>query len=168
MKAKNACHESTYSRQQNTIQGEGPVIGRPTVFVRTGGCDYRCTRCDTPYAVLPEYRTECVKRVRDSFNHAVAAAPRGAVEAGHSGHQSYSRTISPMSHLHQLGRPTPIPNSPGAASLERVANPHRDTNYLARFTVPEFTALCPKTGQPDFAHLVIDYVPSKFLVESNP
>jgi 7-carboxy-7-deazaguanine synthase len=41
-----------------TIQGEGPLIGRPTVFVRTGGCDYRCTWCDTLYAVLPEYRNE--------------------------------------------------------------------------------------------------------------
>ena len=41
-----------------TIQGEGPLIGRPTVFVRTGGCDYRCSWCDTLYAVLPEYRDE--------------------------------------------------------------------------------------------------------------
>ena len=41
-----------------TIQGEGPLIGRPTVFVRTGGCDYRCTWCDTMYAVLPAYRNE--------------------------------------------------------------------------------------------------------------
>jgi 7-carboxy-7-deazaguanine synthase len=39
-----------------TIQGEGMVLGRPTVFVRTGGCDYRCQRCDTLYAVLPAYR----------------------------------------------------------------------------------------------------------------
>jgi 7-carboxy-7-deazaguanine synthase len=39
-----------------TIQGEGPLIGTPTVFVRTAGCDYRCTWCDTLYAVLPEYR----------------------------------------------------------------------------------------------------------------
>jgi 7-carboxy-7-deazaguanine synthase len=41
-----------------TVQGEGPLIGRPAVFVRAGGCDYRCTWCDTLYAVLPEYRTE--------------------------------------------------------------------------------------------------------------
>ena len=41
-----------------TIQGEGPLIGRPTVFVRTGGCDYRCNWCDTLYAVLPRYRDE--------------------------------------------------------------------------------------------------------------
>ncbi len=41
-----------------TVQGEGPLIGRPTVFVRTGGCDYRCSWCDTLYAVLPEYHDE--------------------------------------------------------------------------------------------------------------
>ena len=66
----------------------------------------------------------------------------------------------------QLGRETAIPASPKDATLDRVPNPHRDTNYVARFVMPEFTALCPITGQPDFAHLVIDYVPNKFLVES--
>jgi 7-cyano-7-deazaguanine reductase len=66
----------------------------------------------------------------------------------------------------QLGRKTAIPASPKEATLDRVANPHPDTNYVARFVMPEFTALCPITGQPDFAHLVIDYVPNKFLVES--
>ena len=68
--------------------------------------------------------------------------------------------------LSQLGRPTPPPASPDAAVLETVANPHRGTRYLVRFTAPEFTALCPVTGQPDFAHLVIDYVPRALLVES--
>ncbi len=66
----------------------------------------------------------------------------------------------------QLGRPTAVPASPDAAVLDRVPNPHPDTHYVARFTMPEFTALCPITGQPDFAHFVIDYVPNKFLVES--
>ena len=66
----------------------------------------------------------------------------------------------------QLGRPTRIPASPDKALLDRVPNPHPDTNYVARFTAPEFTCLCPITGQPDFAHLVIDYVPARFLVES--
>ena len=56
--------------------------------------------------------------------------------------------------------------SPDKAVLDRVANPHADTNYIARFTAPEFTVLCPITGQPDFAHLVIDYVPARYLVES--
>jgi 7-cyano-7-deazaguanine reductase len=65
-----------------------------------------------------------------------------------------------------LGAPSSIPASPEAAVLERVANPHPRKLYLARFTVPEFTALCPITGQPDFAHLVIDYVPARWLVES--
>ena len=71
-----------------------------------------------------------------------------------------------MSRPPLLGRPSRIPASPEAAQLDRVANPHPDTNYLARFTAPEFTVLCPVTGQPDFAHLVIDYVPAKWLVES--
>jgi 7-cyano-7-deazaguanine reductase len=65
-----------------------------------------------------------------------------------------------------LGKPSRLPASPEAAILDRVANPHPDTDYLARFTAPEFTTLCPITGQPDFAHLVIDYVPAKWLVES--
>ena len=66
----------------------------------------------------------------------------------------------------QLGSPARIPASPKVAVLDRVPNPHADTDYLARFTAPEFTTLCPITGQPDFAHLVIDYVPARFLVES--
>jgi len=65
-----------------------------------------------------------------------------------------------------LGRPASLPESPEKALLERVANPHKDTHYVARFTAPEFTSLCPITGQPDFAHLVIDYVPRDWLVES--
>jgi len=66
----------------------------------------------------------------------------------------------------QLGRPVLPPASPEVAQLDRVPNPHADTNYVARFTAPEFTCVCPITGQPDFAHLVIDYVPARFLVES--
>ncbi len=68
--------------------------------------------------------------------------------------------------LNQLGQNTPLPASPDAAVLERVANPHPNVDYLIRFTAPEFTSLCPVTGQPDFAHLVIDYVPRQFIVES--
>jgi 7-cyano-7-deazaguanine reductase len=68
--------------------------------------------------------------------------------------------------LSQLGKPTALPASPQEAQLERVANPHSDTPYVVRFTAPEFTSLCPVTGQPDFAHLVIDYVPGRWLVES--
>jgi 7-cyano-7-deazaguanine reductase len=68
--------------------------------------------------------------------------------------------------LHHLGRPSRLPASPEAAVLDRVTNPHADTSYVARFTAPEFTTLCPITGQPDFAHLVIDYAPGKWLLES--
>jgi 7-cyano-7-deazaguanine reductase len=65
-----------------------------------------------------------------------------------------------------LGQPSRIPASPEEAELDRVPNPHPDSNYVARFTFPEFTSLCPVTGQPDFAIVVIDYVPDRFLVES--
>src|SRR6266446_3016927 len=68
--------------------------------------------------------------------------------------------------LTQLGRRVPIPASPDAAVIETVDNPHRDADYVVRFTAPEFTCLCPITGQPDFAHFVIDYVPGKWLLES--
>jgi 7-cyano-7-deazaguanine reductase len=68
--------------------------------------------------------------------------------------------------LTQLGRPVTVPASPEAAVLERVPNPAPGRHYLVRFTCPEFTCLCPITGQPDFAHLVIDYVPGDWLVES--
>lgn len=65
-----------------------------------------------------------------------------------------------------LGHAAAIPQALEEAVLERVENPHVDTHYLARFTAPEFTSVCPVTGQPDFAHLVIDYVPDAWLVES--
>lgn len=65
-----------------------------------------------------------------------------------------------------LGGKTELPGSPEDAVLERVPNPQEDVLYAVRFTAPEFTSLCPLTGQPDFAHLVIDYVPAGWLVES--
>ncbi len=68
--------------------------------------------------------------------------------------------------LTQLGSANAIPASPDEAVLERIDNPHADADYVTRFTCPEFTSLCPVTGQPDFAHLVIDYVPGPYLVES--
>jgi 7-cyano-7-deazaguanine reductase len=68
--------------------------------------------------------------------------------------------------LTQLGHQIPLPRSPAEARLESVANPHADTGYLVRFTAPEFTTLCPVTGQPDFAHFVIDYCPAKTILES--
>ena len=69
-------------------------------------------------------------------------------------------------HLTQLGQPSTLPESPEAAVLERVPNPSPGHPYVVRFTCPEFTSLCPITGQPDFATLVIDYVPAGWLVES--
>jgi 7-cyano-7-deazaguanine reductase len=66
----------------------------------------------------------------------------------------------------QPGAHAPMPTSPAEARLDPVPNPHPDALYLARFICPEFTSLCPMTGQPDFAHLVIDYAPNEFLVES--
>jgi 7-cyano-7-deazaguanine reductase len=71
-----------------------------------------------------------------------------------------------VSGLTMLGQNTAQPQSPDQAVLERVPNPHPDLRYCVRFVAPEFTSLCPITGQPDFAHLVIDYVPRDFLVES--
>ena len=68
--------------------------------------------------------------------------------------------------LTQLGAKSALPSVPDVKTLERVDNPHPGENYLVRFTAPEFTCLCPVTGQPDFAHFVIDYVPAGKLVES--
>jgi 7-cyano-7-deazaguanine reductase len=69
-------------------------------------------------------------------------------------------------NLTQLGGAADLPASPDEAVLEAVPNPHQETDYLVRFTAPEFTSICPVTGQPDFAHLVIDYVPEDAIVES--
>ena len=65
-----------------------------------------------------------------------------------------------------LGKAAAQPASPDAAELDRVPNSHPDAYFVARFTCPEFTSLCPVTGQPDFAHLVIDYAPAETIVES--
>lgn len=73
---------------------------------------------------------------------------------------------SPKSAELQLGHEVAWPTSPDTAKLDRVPNPQAGTNYVARFTIPEFTSLCPVTGQPDFAHLMIDYIPGAWLLES--
>lgn len=65
-----------------------------------------------------------------------------------------------------LGKDSPLPTSPEEAVLDYVPNPRPGKPYLVRFAVPEFTSLCPVTGQPDFAHLVIDYAPDAVMVES--
>jgi len=69
-------------------------------------------------------------------------------------------------NLQQLGGKTELPESPEQAILESVKNPQADVDYMVRFVSPEFTSLCPLTGQPDFAHLVIDYIPAAELIES--
>ncbi len=71
-----------------------------------------------------------------------------------------------FSELSQLGGESPQPASPAEAQLETVPNDQAGTLYLVRFTCPEFTSICPVTGQPDFAHLMIDYAPDQLLVES--
>ena len=68
--------------------------------------------------------------------------------------------------LTQLGRKVTPPSSPQEAQLETFVNPHPDAAYVVRLTAPEFTTLCPITGQPDFAALIVDYVPQECLVES--
>ena len=68
--------------------------------------------------------------------------------------------------LKQLGAQTALPASPDEAVLEAVDNPHPDTDYNIRFTCPEFTSLCPLTGQPDFAKFIIDYIPDEKILES--
>jgi 7-cyano-7-deazaguanine reductase len=73
---------------------------------------------------------------------------------------------SMTAELTMLGREVRVPASPETAHLERVPNPEPGATYLVRFTCPEFTSLCPVTGQPDFAHLVLDYVPEAWLLES--
>ncbi|GAJ30730.1 preQ(1) synthase [Acidomonas methanolica] len=71
-----------------------------------------------------------------------------------------------LAALTQLGKSSAVAADPSQAVLERVPSPHPERRYLVRFTAPEFTSLCPVTGQPDFAHLVIDYVPDQWIVES--
>ena len=69
-------------------------------------------------------------------------------------------------NLTQLGSNAEMPNSPEEAVLDSVPNPQAGIGYMIRFTCPEFTSVCPVTGQPDFAHLVLDYIPDSLIVES--
>ncbi len=72
----------------------------------------------------------------------------------------------PSGNPAHLGRQSTLPRSPQEAVLDYVVNPRQDALYMVRFAAPEFTSLCPVTGQPDFAHLVIDYAPGESIVES--
>lgn len=85
-----------------TVQGEGPLIGRPTVFVRTGGCDYRCRWCDTLYAVLPEHRGEWMSLTADEIMARIDALTAGqpvlvTVSGGNP-------ALQPLAPLIALGR----------------------------------------------------------------
>tara|TARA_X000000368_G_C22629284_1_gene535835 strand:- start:126 stop:587 length:462 start_codon:yes stop_codon:yes gene_type:complete len=73
---------------------------------------------------------------------------------------------SEISDLKNLGKESLIPSKPNNKVLEKVKNPKLGVTYSVRFTCPEFTSLCPVTGQPDFGHLIIDYIPNVYLVES--
>mgnify|MGYP001158206443 FL=1 len=73
---------------------------------------------------------------------------------------------SEINDLKNLGKESLIPSEPDSNILEKVKNPKFGVTYSVRFTCPEFTSLCPVTGQPDFGHLIIDYIPNKYLVES--
>ncbi len=76
------------------------------------------------------------------------------------------KTARPVGEMTLLGRKTAMPARPEDAVLDRIPNADPDSAYVVRFTCPEFTSLCPVTGQPDFAHIVIDYAPYRWLVES--
>jgi 7-cyano-7-deazaguanine reductase len=66
-----------------------------------------------------------------------------------------------------LGKEIPYKfDKPEQKILQAVPNPHTDVDYVASFTCPEFTSICPITSQPDYAELVIDYVPGKSILES--
>lgn len=71
-----------------------------------------------------------------------------------------------MKKLKELGNKSNIPNNPNNFELEKVENPHQDCEYIIRLSSPEFTSICPITGQPDFGNIIIDYLPKKFIVES--
>ena len=89
-----------------------------------------------------------------------------AAKPSHRGKRTGQSRAGAERTMSQLGAQTRIPASPDEAILETAPNPQIGVLYLARFTAPEFTSLCPVTGQPDFAHLVIDYAPDKHIIES--
>ena len=65
-----------------------------------------------------------------------------------------------------LGKDIKLPAQPSIKTLDAVENPHKDVNYVTRFTCPEFTSICPVTGQPDFAYILIDYIAKNHIIES--
>tara|TARA_X000000950_G_scaffold47575_1_gene55068 strand:+ start:1105 stop:1560 length:456 start_codon:yes stop_codon:yes gene_type:complete len=74
--------------------------------------------------------------------------------------------MSKLEKLDALGKKSKIPQKPNKSVLEKIPNPKIKVNYSIRLSCPEFTSICPVTSQPDFAHIIIDYVPKDFIVES--
>ena len=66
----------------------------------------------------------------------------------------------------QLGKQTPLPTNPASAVIDTVPNKNFPEMFVARFSAPEFTSMCPVTGQPDFARIFIDYIPGTRMIES--
>lgn len=117
----------------------------------------------------PPHRTAFEANPSSGVDTETGAGPAAAVgptgDAEKSAEKGTEKGLADTG-LSQLGRSTPLPASPEDAVLETFPNPHPDSAYLVRMTCPEFTCLCPITGQPDFAHIVIDIVPDRFCVES--
>ena len=74
--------------------------------------------------------------------------------------------MSELKKLDALGKKSKIPQKPNKSILEKIPNPKINFDYCIRLSCPEFTSICPVTSQPDFAHIIIDYVPKDFIVES--
>ena len=77
------------------------------------------------------------------------------------------RTDAELNGVTLLGNTaTKYPSDYAPEILEKFPNKHPGNDYMVTFNCPEFTSLCPKTGQPDFATITINYIPDGFLVES--
>lgn len=81
-------------------------------------------------------------------------------------HHSNTPSLQSSAGLSQLGRKVAIPASPDVARLETFPNPYPGRPYSITFDCPEFTSMCPVTGQPDFGTITIRYVPAKRCIES--
>ena len=72
-----------------------------------------------------------------------------------------------LEKLHALGNQNvPYPTEYNPSLLEVIPNAHTENDYFVKFNCPEFTSICPKTGQPDFAAIYISYIPDNSIVES--
>ena len=76
------------------------------------------------------------------------------------------KNMKNLKNLKNLGNKSVIPSNPNEVILESISNPHLNIRYVIRLSTPEFTSICPKTNQPDFGNIIIDYIPDKMIVES--